>query len=303
VSDTPQGQGWWQASDGKWYPPESAPGPTVPQAPPPAGPPVSPPGPAAPTGPAAYEPPTPGGSAPAQKTATVGEAFNYGWLKFQQNIGEIIIVAIVAFVAIAAVVVIGWLILAGTLWASSDSINCTTNQTTGEVSCSGGDSAGFAAFWIGGAILWVIWMFMIFMVQMMFIRAALLITYGEKLEVRKMFSTDGIGPYIVASIIVAIGVLIGSWLCVIPGLIIWFFTFFYGFFILDKKMGALDSIKSSFQLVNKNLGSLIGFVIAAWIANFIGALLCGIGLIVSIPVVVIATGFMYRRLQGEPVAA
>jgi uncharacterized RDD family membrane protein YckC len=26
VSDTPQGPGWWQASDGKWYPPEQAPG-------------------------------------------------------------------------------------------------------------------------------------------------------------------------------------------------------------------------------------------------------------------------------------
>ncbi|WP_334141985.1 DUF4190 domain-containing protein [Rhabdothermincola sp.] len=27
MSDTSQGPGWWQASDGKWYPPEAAPGP------------------------------------------------------------------------------------------------------------------------------------------------------------------------------------------------------------------------------------------------------------------------------------
>ena len=26
MSDTSQGPGWWQASDGKWYPPEQAPG-------------------------------------------------------------------------------------------------------------------------------------------------------------------------------------------------------------------------------------------------------------------------------------
>jgi nitric oxide reductase large subunit len=26
MSDTPQGPGWWQASDGKWYPPQQAPG-------------------------------------------------------------------------------------------------------------------------------------------------------------------------------------------------------------------------------------------------------------------------------------
>src|SRR4051812_33876381 len=26
MSDTAQGPGWWEASDGKWYPPEQAPG-------------------------------------------------------------------------------------------------------------------------------------------------------------------------------------------------------------------------------------------------------------------------------------
>ena len=35
MSDFSQGPGWWQASDGKWYPPESAPGaaPTAPASP------------------------------------------------------------------------------------------------------------------------------------------------------------------------------------------------------------------------------------------------------------------------------
>ena len=33
MSDTPQGPGWWQASDGRWYPPEQAPGATPAPAP------------------------------------------------------------------------------------------------------------------------------------------------------------------------------------------------------------------------------------------------------------------------------
>ena len=39
MSDISQGPGWWQASDGKWYPPEQAPGaqPTAPPAGPPPG--------------------------------------------------------------------------------------------------------------------------------------------------------------------------------------------------------------------------------------------------------------------------
>lgn len=42
MSDTSQGPGWWQASDGKWYPPEQAPGYAAP--PPPQAPPLPPPG-------------------------------------------------------------------------------------------------------------------------------------------------------------------------------------------------------------------------------------------------------------------
>lgn len=38
MSDVPQGPGWWQASDGRWYPPEQMPS-TLAPLPPPAGPP------------------------------------------------------------------------------------------------------------------------------------------------------------------------------------------------------------------------------------------------------------------------
>jgi len=55
MSDVSQGPGWWQASDGKWYPPEQAPG-AAPTIPPPSGPPS---GFAPPTGPpAGYGPPS-----------------------------------------------------------------------------------------------------------------------------------------------------------------------------------------------------------------------------------------------------
>ena len=37
MSDTSQGPGWWQASDGKWYPPEQAPGYQAPAAGAPSG--------------------------------------------------------------------------------------------------------------------------------------------------------------------------------------------------------------------------------------------------------------------------
>jgi hypothetical protein len=46
MSDSPQGPGWWLASDGKYYPPEQAPQPQPPPPPPVAPPPVGAPAPA-----------------------------------------------------------------------------------------------------------------------------------------------------------------------------------------------------------------------------------------------------------------
>ena len=69
MSDTSQGPGWWQASDGKWYPPDQVP----------AGGPAS----AVPSGPGDF---------------SVGEALAYGWNKFVAYIGQIILIVLVIFV-------------------------------------------------------------------------------------------------------------------------------------------------------------------------------------------------------------
>ena len=79
MSDSSQGPGWWQASDGKWYPPEQAPG---------------------------YQAPAPGDGVPAGAGAPaggtdIGTTLTYAWNKFVQNIGEwLILWAILIGVAI-----------------------------------------------------------------------------------------------------------------------------------------------------------------------------------------------------------
>jgi uncharacterized membrane protein len=48
---------------------------------------------------------------------------------------------------------------------------------------------------------------------------------------------------------------------------------------------------------------MVLFFLATLLAYIVGALLCGIGLLAAIPVIYIAQGYTYRRLQGEQVAA
>ena len=107
----------------------------------------------------------------------------------------------------------------------------------------------------------------------------------------------------IGAILVGIGTAIGFLLCIIPGIIFMFMTIFWGYFLVDKKLSPVESIKASIALVNKNVGTLIGFFIACIGAYILGAIVCGIGLLVAIPVVVLSSGYMYRKLQGESVAA
>lgn len=69
MSDSSQGPGWWQASDGKWYPPEQVPG-------------------------NAPQPPSPSGGA---ARLDLGEAITYGWNKFVANLSTMIVVVVIFF--------------------------------------------------------------------------------------------------------------------------------------------------------------------------------------------------------------
>ena len=273
MSDVSQGPGWWQASDGKWYSPEQAPGaqPTTPPVTPPTGPPTAPPmgapGQAAPGGfaqqPAAFG--APGGGT----QVSVGDAFNWGFKKFQENIGPILIAALIIFAALLVIEAIIWFGLVGALSASTE----TYVDANGieRFRTSGG---GLGLFMFGYGIAMLILMIGSDLIQMAIIRATLMITNGESVDVKRMFSTDRIGTFIGAAILVAIGTYVGMILCFLPGLIFMFFSFFFGWFVIDKQMGAVDSIKASFQLVNANMGTCVGFFIGCIIAYAIGASVC-----------------------------
>ena len=107
---------------------------------------------------------------------------------------------------------------------------------------------------------------------------------------------------LIAAILIAVATAIGTILCYIPGVIVGFLTMYTILFVVDKKLSAVDAIKASFELVTKNFGHTFVFWLLAAICLFIGALLCGIGLLVAAPVVLIGLAYTYRRLQGEPVA-
>jgi uncharacterized membrane protein len=62
-------------------------------------------------------------------------------------------------------------------------------------------------------------------------------------------------------------------------------------------------MRASYEITSKNVGSLIVLVILCILLNIAGALLCGIGLLVSMPVTAIAFAYAWRYYSHGHIAA
>jgi uncharacterized membrane protein len=262
------------------FPPGSAPPPPPPPPPPPGG-----------------GLPASGGNQPAEATA----AIKYGWEKFKDNWGEIVVALIIGFAVIVVLAIIGIVIRSSLTSVDKCTVRSTSNGITISGSC--GSSPGFFTQLFASALV----QFLIFLgssiLQLFVIRATLMLIRGERLEASKVMSTENLGTFMVAAVIVAVLTFVGFLLCILPGIAVAFLTIFWGYFLVDKQLAPMDAIKASYELVKNNVGPVILFLLLSWVVLVVGAIACGIGLIVAWPVVIIATGYMYKRLQGEPVAA
>lgn len=235
---------------------------------------------------------------------SVGEAFNWGWLKTFGNFGTIALAALGYLVVGALLYGLFWVIFMalGLGMGSSSTASNDPHDLYAEQSSSALANSLSAGLVITLVLYYVVFLIYTFMVQAGITRGALTIAAGRPLTFGTMFSFQRIGTVIVAAILIAVLVSIGTVACIVPGLIIQFFSIFTIFFIVDKGMGPVAAIKASFAFVNRNVGSLVGLYIGFYIAVILGLLACGIGIIIAIPASILAQTFAYRTLQGQLVA-
>jgi uncharacterized membrane protein len=247
--------------------------------------------------PYAQQPPygQPYGQAPAGygapgPAAGVGESFNWGWTKFTQNVGPFLLGVLAYGAVIAVVAIILFSITVGSVAVGVD-------PNTGELRTGAGVGLLFG-YLLVFAVIMLLGAFM----QAGVTRATLEVASGRRVDVGTFFKFDDFGQILLAALLVGAGTAIGSFLFVIPGLVFAFFAQFTLFFVIDKRMDAVAALKASFTLVNRNLGTVVLLFLGVYAANLIGSALCGVGQLVSFPVGLLATTYMYRRLQNEPVA-
>ncbi len=123
---------------------------------------------------------------------------------------------------------------------------------------------------------------------------------GKPTRYVQLFSrANKILPYVG---IVAISLLIqvgGFVLLVVPGVIAMIALMLAPYLMVDRDLGVMESIRTSWQITKGNRLKLFVFSLLLVVINLLGAILFLVGLIVTIPVSLLAVIHVYRQLLSN----
>lgn len=211
-----------------------------------------------------------GGQPPASPAWSVGEAVSYGWDKYRANLGQVLLAILIVVAVNAVLQFVGYSV--------NDSLvlslvfNLVSFVVTTVV------SAGI-------------------------IRGALDLTEGRPIEAGQVLTPPRLPQLLVLAVVTGVLVTVGLVLCVVPGLVVLFFTAFSTYFLMDRPdLDAIGAIKASFGLVKDNVGPVLLWFLTCIGLFIAGLLVCFVGLLVALPVIYIGTAFTYKRLTGQAVA-
>ncbi|MBC7592346.1 MAG: hypothetical protein H7288_00100 [Kineosporiaceae bacterium] len=221
-----------------------------------------------------YQPPV-GGPTPF----SAADAIAYGWKKFRENTGPILIATVA-------------------LIAASIALSFVGSAATGESMSSGGMN-----FSLGGFIFQILSTLVSYIISAAIIRGALDVTEGKKFDLGSAFGTLPYGNVIITSLLIAVLEAIGFILLVIPGILVAFFTIFALYFVVDKNQSPIEAITSSAKLVRANIGNTLLLILLSIVVIIVGFIALCVGILVALPVVMLASTYAYKKFLGEPVAA
>ena len=235
--------------------------------------------------------PPPASGYPAPQPSPLGEAFSYGWNAFTRSGGVFIAATLIWLVAGAVVLFLVTLIFGGlsSLFENDDN--------TPRIGLS-----------IGFLVVAAVFYLILFLVQAAFVRASLKVTEGRRPDLADFFRFENSTNLILTALLLtAVNVVVSlvSWIPLLGQLVAFavnLFLLFTLWFVVDKQLSPVDALTSSFQLVRANLANTLLFYLLGVVILIAGAILCGVGLLVAAPVVLVATSYFYKRLLGEPVA-
>ncbi|CAG7021995.1 Uncharacterized protein Rv2560 [Mycobacterium avium subsp. paratuberculosis] len=235
--------------------------------------------------------PPPGFGGPPKPAFSVGEAFGWAWNAFTKNPVALIVPTLVYLVVLGgASTLIGLSQDVGTSGGGSgdDYFTFTPNLNGG----------GMALLVLGYLVAYLVGAF----AQSAYLSGCLDLADGRPVTIGSFFKPRNFGMVFLAALLVGILTSVASALCFLPGLILGLFAQFTIPYAIDRSESAVKALSSSFSTVTANFANAL----LVWLAEFalvvVGAVACGVGLLLAAPVAALVGIYAYRKLSGGQVA-
>jgi uncharacterized membrane protein len=105
-------------------------------------------------------------------------------------------------------------------------------------------------------------------------------------------------PTLVASLVIALFVSIGTVLCIIPGLVVAAMYKFTYLFIVDKRMDFWPAMQASHAVVKSDYVGFTLLLLLLLLVDVLGLLCCVVGIFVAMPVTIAAITVAYAEIVG-----
>lgn len=240
--------------------------------------------------PAAYPP-----GYPAGPGYSIGDAFGWAFNKFSKNAVPLILATLIYGVAILA---LQSLISFATTAVSSDSSSYSADENGFFVAYNVTGGAGLVVSIIG----WFVSLLVTGAVQSAYIGGLIDIGNGQPVTLGSFLRPRNVANVVIAAVIVGAITSVGLFLCIVPGLIASIMLMFTTVALLDRNLPPLDAIKTSFNISKAHFGKVALTWLSVAALGLVGALLCGVGLLVAVPVAGLVVLYAFRHLSGGAVA-
>ena len=146
-------------------------------------------------------------------------------------------------------------------------------------------------------VMVVAWVFDL-VVWMGLIRMTLRFVDGDKGELADLFSTFPlILKFLVASIAVGVVVMVGFCLLVIPGIYWSIRLYMFPWVLVDKDVGPFEAMRQSWEMTRGSCWNFFLLALLLGAVNILGTIALLIGLLITVPLSIVAVGYTYRRLE------
>ncbi len=115
-----------------------------------------------------------------------------------------------------------------------------------------------------------------------------------------LWTLRGFGSFCLLKILLSIIFIVSFLLLIVPGIILSIVLMFSIYVYVDKNIKPIESMKESARLTKGHRWTLLWFSIELLLLNLLGALALLVGLLVTVPVSILATIHAYRTLQENP---